>query len=151
MVKEFVKITYVFYAIIHFSFSEVTIGRPIPAWPHYCWPKTLCSPYSRPIPSKPIRFENDGNSIKYLLDPENPSTTSPPPAFTTPSYPILVTPSEDPKVEFDTDNQILEDFSQDPEHVSLISKYNLFYEETDKLRGKPKLVGGNLENYRPRP
>ena len=64
--------------------------------------------------------------------------------------PILVTPSEDPKVEFDTDNQILEDFSQDPEHVSLISEYNLFYEETDKLKGKPKLVGGNFENYRPR-
>ena len=63
---------------------------------------------------------------------------------------ILVTPSEDPKVEFNTDNQILEDFSQDPEHVSLISEYNLFYEETDKLRGKPKLVGGNYENYRPR-
>ena len=85
-----------------------------------------------------------------MLDPENPSTTSPPPAFTTPSYPILVTPPEGPKVEFDTDNQILEDFSQDPEHVSPISEYNLFYEETDKLRGKPKLVGGNYENYRPR-
>ena len=78
--------------------------------------------------------------------------TSPPPAFTTPSYSIFVTPPEGPKDEFDTaTNQILEDFSQDPEHVSPISEFNLFYEETDKLRGKPKLVGGNLENYRPRP
>ena len=86
-----------------------------------------------------------------MLDPENHSNTSPPPPFTTPSYPIFVTPPEGPKVEFDTANQILEDFSQDPEHVSVISEYNLFYEETDKLRGKPKLVGGHSENYRPRP
>ena len=134
---------------IYSSFSDVTIGRPRPGHIN-AGPKPYVPPYSRPIPSKPIRFENDGNSIKHLLDPKNPSTTSPPPAFTTPSYPILVTPPEGPKVEFDTDNQILEDFSLDPEHVSPISEYNLFYEETDKLRGKPKLVGGNYENYRPR-
>ena len=134
-----------------YLFSEVTIGQPRPRPGHIiASPELYVPPYSRPIPSKPIRFENDGNSIKHLLDPKNPSTTSPPPAFTTPSYPILVTPPEGPKVEFDTDNQILEDFSQNPEHVSLISEYNLFYEETDKLRGKPKLVGGNYENYRPR-
>ena len=132
-------------------FPEVIIGRPKPRPGHIiAGPEPYVPPYSRPIPSKPIRFENDGNSIKHLLDPENPSNTSPPPAFTTPSYPILVTPPEGPKVEFDTANQIVEDFSQDPEHVSPISAFNLFYEETDKLKGKLKLVGGNYENYRPR-
>ena len=43
------------------------------------------------------------------------------------------------------------ELSQDPSHVSNISSYNLFYEETDKLRQKPKLVNGAHGNYRPRP
>ena len=43
------------------------------------------------------------------------------------------------------------ELSQDPSHVSEISSYNLFYEETDKLRQKPKLVDGAHGNYRPRP
>ena len=43
------------------------------------------------------------------------------------------------------------ELSQDPSHVSDVSSYNLFYEETDKLRHKPKLVDGAHGNYRPRP
>ena len=133
-------------------FSEFTIGRPRPRPGHIiAGPEPYVPPYSRPISSKPIRFEDEENSIKHLLDPENASDTSTPLAFTTPSYPIFAPLPEGPKVEFDATNQILEDFSQDPKHVSPISEFNLFYEETEKLKGKPKLVGGHLENYRPRP
>ena len=45
----------------------------------------------------------------------------------------------------------ISEFSQDPSHVSEISSNNLFYEETDKFKSKPKLVNGVHENYRPRP
>ena len=66
----------------------------------------------------------------------------------TPSQHILI--SEAPIFEVNETNKIPE-FSQDPSHVSDVSSYNLFYEETDKLREKPKLVDGGHGNYRPRP
>jgi hypothetical protein len=66
----------------------------------------------------------------------------------TPSQHILI--SEAPIFEVNETNKIPE-FSQDPSHVSDVSSYNLFYEETDKLREKPKLVDGAHGNYRPRP
>ena len=66
----------------------------------------------------------------------------------TPSQHILI--SEAPIFEVNETNKIPE-FSQDPSHVSDVSSYNLFYEETDKLRQKPKLVDGAHGNYRPRP
>ena len=70
--------------VIYF-FLEVTIGQPRSRPGHIiASQRTLCSPYSRPIPSKPIRF----------------------PAITTTSYPIFGTLPEVPKVEFDTTYQI---------------------------------------------
>jgi len=114
-------------------------------------------PYIPPTHSKPIRFEdNNENSIKYLLNPKNPSDASGTSGtshnpFTTPSYPIFVT-SEGKTNEFDSTNQSIQNILQDSKDtISQISENNLFYEETNKLKGKPKLVDGNVENYRPRP
>ena len=77
-------------------------------------------------------------SNKKLLHPEPHSSTSTPP-FATPTYPTII------------DTLVPQEFSQNPNHISVISEYTLFYDETDKFRGKPKLVEGDLENYRPRP
>jgi len=111
-------------------------------------------PYFPPAYSKPIRFEeNDENSIKHLLNPNNPSDTSHTSLLlsTTPLYPIFVT-SGGKNIEFDSTNQSNQNLLQDSEDtISQISENNLFYEETNKLKGKPKLVDGNVENYRPRP
>lgn len=80
---------------------------------------------------------------KYLETNQEPYT-----GVITPSQHILI--SEAPIFEVNETNKIPE-FSQDPSHVSDVSSYNLFYEETDKLREKPKLVDGAHGNYRPRP
>jgi len=125
-------------------------GKPVPA-SHYITSKP--APY---IPtSKPIRFENDKlheqsleDDIGFLLNPGPPSDHSFPP-FTTPTYPIVTT--EASKNQNSVLNEIPEDFSQNPEHISMISQYPISYKDTDKLIGKPKLVGGSLTNYHPRP
>jgi len=91
--------------------------------------------------SKPIRFEE--NETKNLLNPGLYSSTSTPP-FTTPLRPTV-------REEYKNLEEIPQEFSQNPNHISVISEYTLFYDETDKFKGKPKLVEGDLENYRPRP
>ena len=45
----------------------------------------------------------------------------------------------------------IQEFSQDPSHVSEISSNNLFYEEMDKFKRKQILVEGAPENYKPLP
>ena len=80
---------------------------------------------------------------KYLERNQEPYTD-----VITPSQHSLI--SEAPIFEVNETKRIPE-LSQDPSHVSEVSSYNLFYEETDKLRQKPKLVDGAHGNYRPRP
>ena len=80
---------------------------------------------------------------KYLERNQEPYTD-----VITPSQHILI--SEAPTFEVN-ETKIISELSQDPSHVSEVSSYNLFYEETDKLRRKPKLVDGAHGNYRPRP
>ena len=127
---------------LSFLFSEHPRPKPTSVPNHNSHgPKPYVPPHPTIKPeiplSKPIRFEID--NVKHLLNPESHSNTSPPP-FTTPSYPIITDLEEIPH-----------EFSQNPNHISVISEYALFYDETDKFRGKPKLVDGDLENYRPRP
>ena len=134
-------------------FSEQTRPKPtlVPSHnPH--GPKPYIPPHPVIKPNnpttKPVRFENE--SVKHLLHPEHlepgfesHSNTSPPP-FTTPKYPTITD-------EYKSLEEVPQEFSQNPNHISVISEYTLFYDETDKFRGKPKLVEGDLENYRPRP
>ena len=95
-----------------------------------------------------VFFPHLEDDIGFLLNPGPPSDHSFPP-FTTPTYPIVTTEaSKNPNSVL---NEIPEDFSQNPEHISMISQYPISYKDTDKLIGKPKLVGGSLTNYRPRP
>ena len=70
--------------------------------------------------------------------------------FLTTQAPILI-----PKI-IENSNDIpdfsqIQEFSQDPSHVSEISSNNLFYEEMDKFKRKQILVEGAPENYKPLP
>ena len=70
--------------------------------------------------------------------------------FLTTQAPILI-----PKINENTNNvpdfSQIQEFSQDPSHVSEISSNNLFYEEMDKFKKKQILVEGAPENYKPLP
>ena len=70
--------------------------------------------------------------------------------FLTTQAPILI-----PKI-IEISNNVpdfsqIQEFSQDPSHVSEISSNNLFYEEMDKFKRKKILVEGAPENYKPLP
>lgn len=47
--------------------------------------------------------------------------------------------------------EVVEDYSQNAQHVNLIASDTLFYKDLAKLRTKPKQVEGDLANYRPKP
>ena len=70
--------------------------------------------------------------------------------FLTTQAPILI-----PKINENSNNipdfSQIQEFSQDPSHVSEISSNNLFYEEMDKFKRKQILVEGSPENYKPLP
>lgn len=70
--------------------------------------------------------------------------------FLTTQAPILI-----PKINENSNNipdfSQIQEFSQDPSHVSEISSNNLFYEEMDKFKRKQILVEGAPENYKPLP
>lgn len=70
--------------------------------------------------------------------------------FLTTQAPILI-----PKINKNSndipDFSQIQEFSQDPSHVSEISSNNLFYEEMDKFKRKKILVEGAPENYKPLP
>ena len=105
-------------------------------------------------PTKPIRFEtekdhvkehdkyfiNESEYIKKILSLYNQHLNK----ANTPSQPIWTDKAPFPL-------HAIKELSQNPNHVLPISNNNLFYEETDKLKKKPRLVDGNHYNYRPRP
>lgn len=47
--------------------------------------------------------------------------------------------------------EVVEEYSQNPQHVNLIASDTLFYKDLAKLKTKPKQVEGDLANYRPKP
>lgn len=107
-----------------------------------------------PGPSYVKPFENEGTPISYpavpavpayetgfLLDPEVP---------TEPPAPIVIT-TEAPKDQIIMAHGIPAEYSQNPEHIHKITGHTLWYKNTKKLKGKQKMVEGDLANYRPRP
>jgi len=112
------------------------------------------SPTPGPTYIKP--FENENEPIGYpaipavpeyetgfLLDPEAPTD---PPA---PSYPVVTT--EAPKDQIIMAHGIPAEYSQNPDHIHKIAGHTLWYKNVAKLKGKQKMVEGDLANYRPRP
>ena len=71
--------------------------------------------------------------------------------FLTTQAPILIPKITENSNNIPPDFSQIQEFSQDPSHVSEISSNNLFYEEMDKFKRKQILVEGAPENYKPLP
>ena len=71
--------------------------------------------------------------------------------FLTTQAPILIPKITENSNNIPPDFSQIQEFSQDPSHVSEISSNNLFYEEMDKFKRKTILVEGAPENYKPLP
>ena len=71
--------------------------------------------------------------------------------FLTTQAPILIPKIDKDSNDIPPDFSQIQEFSQDPSHVSEISSNNLFYEQMDKFKRKQILVEGAPENYKPLP
>lgn len=139
-----------------------------PAKPIYTIPEPFVKPepvYVQPAPTpgptyiKP--FENEVVQLipeyetGFLLDPEPPKappTAPPAPSPSpTPAYvPIVPTIGPEPSLPV-MSHGIPEEYSQNPDHIHKISGHTLWYKDLKKLKGKSKMVEGELAKYRPRP